>query len=131
MSNTITFVGRLGRDAELRDAGSTKVCSFSAANDQGFGDKKTSIWFKCSLWGKQGESLSKYLVKGQQVYVSGELTLREYDSKDGAKKTSAEVRVNSIDLVGGKKDREESHDAPATAPAPVHQEPAPSSEMPF
>lgn len=129
MSNSISFVGRVGRDAELKTVGSTTVCEFSLANDQGFGDKKTTIWFKCHYWGKGGEAVSKYIQKGKQAWVSGELTLREYQGKDGTNKTSLEVRVDKIDLVGGKAGGQEQEQAPVQQSAPA---PEPTKEeMPF
>ena len=92
----VTVAGRLGKDAELRQAGSSQVCSFSVAGDTGFGDKKQSHWFNCSLWGNQGAALQQYLLKGQQVTVIGEFSEREYEGK-----AYKELRVNSIELQGG------------------------------
>ena len=59
-------------------------------------------WINCNLWGKQAESLAPYLLKGTKVAVSGEFTLRPYTTKDGLEKTSADVRVNSLTLLGSK-----------------------------
>lgn len=92
----VTVAGRLGKDAELRQAGNSQVCSFSVAGDTGFGDKKQSHWFNCSLWGNQGAALQQYLLKGQQVTVIGEYSEREYEGK-----AYKELRVNSIELQGG------------------------------
>ena len=122
MSNCISFVGRVGRDAELKDVGGNKVLSFSLANDVGFGDKKKTNWMNCNLWGKQGESVARFVTKGKQVWVSGELSTRDYQGKDGTNKTSLEVRVNQLDLVGGKSDSTES--------AQEHKQDNPSSMAP-
>jgi single-strand DNA-binding protein len=102
--NIFTFTGNLGGDAETRyTAGGTAVCSFSVAVKAGFGDKAHTSWVRCNLWGKRAEGgLVPYLVKGQQVCVSGELDVREWE-KDGAKNKSVEVRVNEVDLIGEKK----------------------------
>ena len=54
--NTCTFVGRLPRDAQLKDVGVNKVCNFSIASDVGFGDKKKTLWIECAMWGKRGEA---------------------------------------------------------------------------
>ena len=81
MGNSLSFVGRLGKDAETREAGSTTVTSFSIANNVGFGDKKQTMWYDCSLWGKQGERMAQYLKKGTMVFVSGEFSEREYKDK--------------------------------------------------
>lgn len=94
---TVTLAGRLGKDAELRQAGQSNVCSFSVAGDTGFGNNKQSHWFNCSLWGNQGQALQPYLVKGQEVVIVGEFSEREYQGK-----FYKELRVNSIKLMGGK-----------------------------
>lgn len=92
----VTVAGRLGKDAETRQAGNSSVTGFSVAGDTGFGDKKQSHWFNCSLWGNQGAALQQYLLKGQQVTVIGEYSEREYEGK-----AYKELRVNSIELQGG------------------------------
>ena len=105
MSNNISVIGRLGRDGESKQVGSTALYEFTVADSQGYGDKKTTNWFKCQLWGKQAESaVTQYLVKGAQVAIFGELTLREFVNKEGAKQISAEIRVNKIELLGGKQE---------------------------
>ncbi|MDQ6957472.1 MAG: single-stranded DNA-binding protein, partial [Mariprofundaceae bacterium] len=104
--NLYSFTGRLGRDSETRfTAGGMAICSFTTAVDFGFGDKKGTNWIRCSLFGKRAEGqLPKYLVKGTQVAISGELRVREYDDKDGIKRTSVEVSVDKLDLIGGRND---------------------------
>jgi len=118
--NSITVAGQLGCDAEIKYmANGDPVASFSVADSQG--RDKTTIWWRCALWGKRAESLAQYLLKGQSVTVTGTMTEREYTDKDGAQKKAQEVRVNDVALQGGK--REESA-APAQAPA-QRQAPAP------
>lgn len=106
MANNITIIGRLGQDGEGRVTPSgTAVFSFSVAEDVGFGDKKTTNWWKVQLWGKQAESkVVDYLVKGQQVVVFGEVTMREWEDKNGNKRLSPEIRANAIQLAGSKGD---------------------------
>lgn len=95
----VTVAGRLGKDSELRQAGNSQVLGFSLAGDTGFGDRKQSHWFNCSLWGNQGAALQQYLLKGQQVTVIGEYSEREHDGKQ-----YKELRVNQIELQGSKGD---------------------------
>jgi single-strand DNA-binding protein len=122
--NIFTFTGNLGGDAETRyTAGGTAVCSFSVAVKAGFGDKAHTSWVRCNLWGKRAEGgLVPYLVKGQQVCVSGELDVREWE-KDGAKNKSVEVRVNEVDLIGEKK-------SPPQSAAPQRDGIVPNREAP-
>jgi single-strand DNA-binding protein len=109
MSNTLSFVGTLGRDAEVRYSQSgMAILSFSAACNVGFGDKKQTLWIRVSVFGKRAEGqLKDYLKRGQQVYVSGELSLNEYIAKDGTNKTSLELIANVVDLVGKRPERDD------------------------
>lgn len=99
--NVFTFSGNLGRDAEVKNLGSTTVCNFSVAVKSGYGEKEKTEWINCALWGKRAEGgLPQYLLKGQSVVVSGELSTREYQANDGTTRTSVEVRVNDLTLAG-------------------------------
>lgn len=112
--NILTITGNLGKDARTNKAGGTTVANFSVAVRSGYGDNEKTIWVDCSLWGKQAESkLVDYLVKGQQVAVSGEMGTKEHEGK-----TYITLRVNAIDLIGKKGDAP----APAATPPVVKQQ---------
>lgn len=97
---SITIAGKLGRDAELRQTQSGEsVCSFTVAVDQRQGRDKTTNWWRVSLWGKRGEALAPYLLKGASVTVQGEFALGEYEGKP-----QLNVRANEIALQGGRGD---------------------------
>lgn len=96
----IVVTGRIGKDAELRTTQSGQsICNVTVASDQGFGDKKTTNWFRVSLWGKRGQSLAPYLLKGGQVTVSGELEVGEWEGK-----TQLNINASDVALQGGRKD---------------------------
>ena len=101
MSNVFSFTARLGSDAEVRKLPSGQsVMNFSTAHNVGFGDREQTIWIRVAVWGKRSESkLVDYLKKGQQVFISGELSQSEYEGK-----TYLELNANIVDLVGGKKE---------------------------
>jgi single-strand DNA-binding protein len=104
--NVFTGTGRCGQDAEVRftQAG-LAICNFSLAVDAGYGDRKSTLWLRCALFGKRAEGeLPTYLTKGTQVAVSGELSMSEWENKDGEKKQSLELNVRELDLVGGRGD---------------------------
>lgn len=111
--NILTITGNLGRDSEVKQLGDGSVCTFSVGDSQG--RDKPTIWWNCSLWGKRGESLSQYLVKGQQVTVVGSVSEREWTDKEGNPRKSMEVKVVDVALQGGKRESEPakkpSHDA--------------------
>jgi len=122
--NSVTFVGRLGGDAEQRyTTGGSAVSSFSLAVDRQKknGQKPQPIWVRVTLWGKQAEALTQYLTKGKQVAVQGELDIREYTDRNGDKRTSVEVQGRQITLLGGGEQK------PATPPSndPVNDEDIP------
>ena len=119
MSNVMSFTGTVGRDAEVRYLpNGTAVLNVTVANNIGFGDKQQTLWIRCAVWGKRAEGqLKDYLKKGQQVFVSGELTQREYE-KDGQTKMSLELNATIIDLVGAKREGGESQQsAPQSNPS--------------
>ena len=70
MSATTVLTGRLGRDAVLRDAGSTKVINLALAVNYGYGEKKGTQWYDIAVFGKQAESLVQWAVKGSIWCVS-------------------------------------------------------------
>lgn len=129
--NVLCLTGNLGRDAEVRQAGSSTVCGFSVAMTSGYGDKKQTTWLDCSIWGKQAEGqLPSYLKKGQQVALTGELSTREHDGK-----TYLQLRVNTIDLIGKREEGGQAAPQQQRQTAPVqHQAPAAGSfddDIPF
>jgi single-strand DNA-binding protein len=110
----ITIAGNIGKDAETRRTQSgDAVTSFSVAVEDRIPKEKGTIWFRCSLWGKRGESLAQYLTKGSKVAVSGELSIEVYEGK-----TNLTVKVDQVTLLGGGQDdnvsrRDTARQAPA------------------
>lgn len=94
---SITIAGNVGKNAETRATQQgDKVTGFPVAVDDGFGDKKRTIWFDCSMWGKRGETLAQYITKGGKITVTGDLSTREYDGK-----TYLTIRAHDVTLQGG------------------------------
>lgn len=129
MSNVFSFTGACGADAEVRYIPSGQaVLTVNVANNVGFGDKQKTMWIRVTLWGKRAESnLKDYLKKGQQVFVSGELTTNEYTANDGTRRTNLELNATIIDLVGRRESAPSQYDAPTPAQnyaPPAYQQPA-------
>ncbi len=102
--NQVILVGRVTRDAELRyTASGSALCNFSVAVNRRAkkGDQWTdeASFFDLTLWEKQAENLNKYLVKGTQVAVQGELRQDRWE-KDGQKFSKIQVFVNNLQLLG-------------------------------
>jgi len=115
--NLWAFTANLGGDAETKALSSgTSVLEFSVAVASGYGDKQKTTWARCQLWGKRAEgALKDYLVKGQKVAVTGEVTLEEWADKNGATRYSLKVNVHTIDLIGEKKQAQSG--APSATPS--------------
>lgn len=101
--NSVNISGNLTRDCELRTlSNGTSVCKFSVAVNENVkidGEwKSRANFFDCNLFGKRGESLSPYLLRGNQVMLSGKLKWSEWE-KDGQKRSKIEITVSDIDLV--------------------------------
>ena len=95
MSNFKELV-RIGKDAVTRFTHAGKaVTGFSAAFDNGWGDRKQTVWLDCSVWGERGEKLAQYLTKGSLVLVEGDIGTREHDGK-----TYLTLDVREVKLTG-------------------------------
>ena len=102
---TITFLGNLTKDAELRENDYGKFLKFSIANNMGFGDKKSTTFFNCIYFSKGAENLHQYLIKGASLMITGDFTTDEYNAKDsGEKRLSLNVKVNGIGFGNKKED---------------------------
>tara|TARA_R110000868_G_scaffold130125_2_gene339700 strand:+ start:345 stop:707 length:363 start_codon:yes stop_codon:yes gene_type:complete len=97
-SNTI-IVGNLGRDPELKStSGGMAIASFSVAVTI----RKETHWYNCKAFGKTAEFVTKYLVKGRCVCVSGEMKSSKWEDKEGNKRISWELSANNVQAVGPK-----------------------------
>lgn len=105
----VILVGNLGHDPELRyTAKGNAVTSLSVATSQNrknaAGEKeKSTTWHRATVFGRSAENCAKYLTKGAAVYVEGDLFLREWEDKEGRQRTSAEVLVNEIRFLNGRR----------------------------
>ena len=121
--NVWNFTGHLGHDCAVKSTQSGKsVCEFSVAVTSGYGDNQKTTWANCVLFGKRAEGkLPEHLVTGQKVAISGEVTLEQWEAKDGSKGKTLKVYVNSLDLIGAKSEPKQQ---PAQqAPPPQQAEP--------
>lgn len=110
--NVCTFIGRLGKDPDMRYTTNGKaVASFSLAVNRD-GKKDESDWINFVAWEKTAEVIAQYCHKGDLLGVTGQLQQRSWE-KDGQKHTVHEVKVNRIDFCGGNK----KSGAPAAEPA--------------
>ncbi|MDR1444585.1 MAG: single-stranded DNA-binding protein [Treponema sp.] len=103
--NHVVLVGRLTRDAELKyTSGGQAVCKFSLAVNRrrknGDQWEDEANFFDIVLWGRQGESLNQYLLKGKMVGIEGELRQDRWQ-QDGQNRARVEIVANNLQLLGG------------------------------
>lgn len=103
--STMTFVGRLGRDAELKyTPNGDAVINLAVAYNygrKGQDGKKPSQWVDAALFGKRAEAMSQYLVKGTQLFlVLDDVHVRTYTKSDGVAGFALSGTVQKIDFVG-------------------------------
>jgi single-strand DNA-binding protein len=103
--NHAVLIGRLTRDAELKyTSGGQAVCKFSIAVNRrkknGDQWEDEANFFDIVVWGRQGESLHPYLVKGKMVGVDGELRQDRWQ-QDGQNRSKVEIIANYLQLLGG------------------------------
>jgi single-strand DNA-binding protein len=115
--NSISLVGRAGRDPEARyfESGSC-VANLSLAVNR-IGRDTPPDWFNLAIWGKQAQVAADYVRKGSLLGITGSLAEERWTDRDsGEERSKLVVRVNRLDLLGGRRDSEA---------APVSDEEAP------
>jgi len=104
MTATITVIGNLTSDPELRyTQNGLAVANFTVASTEKVFDKQTNgfkdgkkLFMRCSVWREFAEHVAGSLTKGNRVIVVGKIATREYDDKEGNKRSSIELDVDSI-----------------------------------
>jgi single-strand DNA-binding protein len=108
--NKVILVGTLVRDPEIRYIGSgAGVTKFRIAVNPNKRDAKPedTLFVDIVAWDKLAETCNTYLKKGMQCLVEGRLSIRQYDDKDGNKRQATEVVINTMQMLGGPRDRQE------------------------
>ena len=119
MSLNITIVqGNLVADPTFHGEGET-VARFTIANNTGFGEHAESHFFDCVAFGKQVETIKKYLTKGKEVLVKGKLVQRKWETDEGEKRSKLEIRLDMFEgfsfTSGGNRTGVETPEEPAVA----------------
>jgi single-strand DNA-binding protein len=107
--------GRLVRDPEMRTAKSgTDICNFTVAVDSNRpangNQKPPASFFRVTVFGKRGQTVSQYLAKGDEVTVTGDLELDVYQTQEGA--THANMQITAGEVHFGRKAASNSNGAP-------------------
>lgn len=105
--NRVFLFGNVGADPELRVTPSGQsVLKIRLATSESYLDKhrvrqESTQWHSVVVWGKQAETLSKFIEKGSRILVEGSIEYRSYEDKEGVKKHSTDIKAQRVTLAGG------------------------------
>jgi len=130
--NKVILVGNVGRDPEVKSLPSgTRLATFSLAttdrrSKDEHGNPRTE-WHNLVAWSGLAEIVEKYVTKGKQLYIEGQIRTRSWD-QDGQKKYMTEVHINEMELLGS---RPSSDGGGSRDPGPTNPFPDDSDDVPF
>jgi single-strand DNA-binding protein len=101
MLNSISIIGRLVRDAELKQAGQKDLLQFAVAVDKSYKEKDADF-FRVKFWGDRAPKIAEYMKQGKLVAIEGRLTQERWE-KDGVKKSDIVIVATNIHFIGGSK----------------------------
>jgi single-strand DNA-binding protein len=97
------IIGNLGADPEMRYTPNGRpVTQFNVAVNQNTRNQQTgewveeTDWFRVTVWGDRAERTAEQLRKGNRVFVEGRFKTREFEGRDGQKRTSLEINADSV-----------------------------------
>ncbi|HIG02140.1 MAG TPA: single-stranded DNA-binding protein [Myxococcales bacterium] len=140
--NKVILIGNLGRDPELRyTQNGQPVANFSLATSENWTDKSSgekvekTEWHRIVVWGRTAEHCSQYLAKGRTVYVEGRLQTRDWEDKEGQKRSTTEVNAQTVQFLGspkgqGTSDSDQNQGPPQNTMGPSGP-PADGDDVPF
>ncbi len=105
--NKVFLVGNLTRDPELSTVGAnnTSVCRFGiAVNRRLSGGNQETDFYNITVWRALGENCAKFIKKGSKVAICGDIQIRNYEDKEGNKRTSVEVTATDVEFLNRKDD---------------------------
>ena len=139
--NKVILIGNLGRDPELRYTQSGQaVANFTLATTENWTDKsgekvERTEWHRIVAWGRTGELCAQYLAKGRSVYIEGRIQTREYEDRDGNKRSTTEINAQTVQFLGGPRGEGSGSgprsSGPSSEPEPGSGPPAPGDDIPF
>src|SRR5213083_2033192 len=122
----VMIIGNLGADPEMRYTPNGRpVTEFSVAVNQSTKNQQTgewveaTDWFRVSVWGDRAERAAENLRKGNRVFVEGRFKTREFEGRDGQKRTSLEITADSLVNLEKRNREEGDGDFAAAAPRPA------------
>lgn len=107
--NSVTVVGRTGKDPELKyfESGSVKASFSMAVNRFGSSkEKQETDWFNVEVWDRTAEVVGEYLKKGREVAVAGRLAVRKWKDEAGNERDYLSITASDVKFLGSRRDTE-------------------------
>lgn len=113
MYSKTTIIGHLGRAPEMRYTSEGQACTHvSVAVDQGYGDKKITVWYRVTFWGKTAEAVNQYCDKGDIILVEGTIRPPQiWKGQDGTVHTSLELAATACKFIRTKRYEQQNEQA--------------------
>ena len=104
--NKVFLVGNLTRDPELSTVGASgaSVCKFGIAVNRRVSGNQETDFYNITAWRALGENCAKFIKKGSKVAICGDLQIRNYEDKEGNKRTSVDVNATDVEFLDRKSD---------------------------
>ncbi len=132
--NKVILCGNVGKDPEIKDAGTTKIVNLSVATTSRIKKGEEWVdntqWHNVVFWGKSAEYVAKTALKGDVITVSGEINYREYTNKEGVKKNVTEIKadMNGYPSITQRKARVQNTESTSSGSSDT---PPPDNDLPF
>ncbi len=130
--NRVMLIGNLGADPELRyTQGGQGVLNLRLATSESYanksGERQTRTeWHNVVVWGNRAEALNKFLSKGRSICVEGRIQYRQWEDRDGNKRTNTDIIATNVVLISGGRsgggDYESGNSGHAGSSAPPNQD---------
>ncbi|MDO4512396.1 MAG: single-stranded DNA-binding protein [Bacteroidales bacterium] len=115
--NKVILIGNVGKDPDIRYPQQGQcVASFSLATTEKFTSNgqltERTEWHNIVVWGKQAETVEKYVRKGTKLYIEGKLRTRQWEDRNAIKRYVTEVYVDTFELLGSRPANPQAPQAP-------------------
>lgn len=115
--NTVTLVGRIGQDPDIRYSKDGKaVATLSLATSEKWKDRNTgqvqesTDWHRVILFGRQAEIAGQYVKKGSLIGITGSIKYGKYTDKNGIERYTTEIRARDLQLLSGGQNQSQQQD---------------------
>ncbi len=133
--NKVILVGNLGRDPEMRHTQNGRpVGNFTLATNERWRDKdgqqqERTEWHRIVVWDRLAEICTEYLTKGKQIYIEGRLQTRQWEDREGNKRSTTEIVANQMQMLGRRGEPGPGDPGPGD-PGPGESSPEPEAAPP-